>query len=285
LDETSSPRKPRKWPVFVIGSSASVAVWSGWVGLGQMCGFGLIHPLPGITLLDLDKFQLNTSITLPIGVEAYGAYALGAWISHGTPKAAKKFAKRSSIGAIGLGMLGQLAYHLLLAARYAEAPWPIITVVSILPVLTLGFAAGLYHLLQQEDEPDVKLKISDLRTAAEIHEQDMRDPEYRRAFEAEDDDRPTPKLEQLLADKPPWEDVADSPVPETIAQPAIPDQQPTYVPADDYDDDLYNERNSTGYTQRPEQSRRPRLDNKVPYDTRQRAAGPNGFSPNGRTRQ
>jgi len=45
-----------------------------------MCGFGVIHPLPGIW----DALRLNTAITLPVGVEAYGAYALGAWLTPGT---------------------------------------------------------------------------------------------------------------------------------------------------------------------------------------------------------
>ena len=54
-----------------------MAVWSGWVGLGALYGFGIVHPLPGI----VDGFQLNTAITLPVGVEAYGAYALGAWLT------------------------------------------------------------------------------------------------------------------------------------------------------------------------------------------------------------
>jgi len=69
----------RRWPLFLIGAPAAVAVWSGWVGLGTLCGFGVIHPLPGIW----DQLRLNTAITLPVGVEAYGAYALGAWLAPG----------------------------------------------------------------------------------------------------------------------------------------------------------------------------------------------------------
>ena len=61
-----------RWPLYVIASPAAVAVWSGWVGLGTLCGFGMVHPLPGIA----HGFQINTVITLPVGVEAYGAYAL-----------------------------------------------------------------------------------------------------------------------------------------------------------------------------------------------------------------
>jgi hypothetical protein len=38
----------RRWPLFLIAAPAAVAVRSGWVGLGELCGFGIIHPLPGI---------------------------------------------------------------------------------------------------------------------------------------------------------------------------------------------------------------------------------------------
>ena len=126
-----------------------MAVWSGWVGLGGMCGFGVVHPLPGIW----DGLQLDTAITLPVGVEAYGAYALGAWLTPGTPERARSFARRSAIGALALGMLGQVVYHLLAAAGAARAPWPVVVLVSCLPVVTLGFGAALTHLLRGRAVP------------------------------------------------------------------------------------------------------------------------------------
>lgn len=136
----------KRWPLFFIAAPAAVAVWSGWVGLGTLCGFGVIHPLPGIW----DALRLNTAITLPVGVEAYGAYALGAWLTPGTPERARTFARRSAIGALVLGMLGQVVYHLLAASHAARAPWPVVVLVSCLPVVTLGFGAGLAHLLRAE---------------------------------------------------------------------------------------------------------------------------------------
>src|ERR1700761_3143974 len=107
-----------RWPLFLIAAPAAIAVWSGWVGLGTLCGFGVIHPLPGIW----EALRLNTSITLPIGVEAYGSYALAAWISSHTPNRARRFARWSAIGSLALGMLGQVAYHLLSAAHETRAP-------------------------------------------------------------------------------------------------------------------------------------------------------------------
>jgi hypothetical protein len=135
----------------LIASPAAVAIWSGWVGLGGMCGFGLVQPFPGIV-----DWHLNTAITLPVGVEAYGAYALGVWIHPaGVPKAARTFARKSAIGALVTGAAGQIIFHLLAAGHEQRAPWPVVMLVACLPVIVLGFGAGLTHLLRaDETEPD-----------------------------------------------------------------------------------------------------------------------------------
>lgn len=144
----SAPQSgPRRWPLALIAAPAAVAVWSGWVGLGGLCGFGVIRPLPGIA----GGLQLNTAITLPVGVEAYGAYALAAWAHPRTPVRARAFARRSAVGALGLGMAGQVAYHLLAAAHAARAPWPVVVLVSCLPVATLGLGTALTHLVRHGD--------------------------------------------------------------------------------------------------------------------------------------
>jgi hypothetical protein len=134
----------RRWPLLLIASPAAVSIWSGWVGLGGMCGFGIVHPLPGIA----SGFRLNTAITLPIGVEAYGAYALGASLSLETDHPARSFARKSAIGSLLLGMLGQVAYHVLSASHASRAPLPVVVLVSCMPVVTLGFGAALTHLLR-----------------------------------------------------------------------------------------------------------------------------------------
>jgi len=72
-------RHGRSWPIALLAAPAFVAIWSGWVGLGGLTGFGLVHPLPGIA----DGLTLNSAITLPIGVETYAAYALRVWLAIG----------------------------------------------------------------------------------------------------------------------------------------------------------------------------------------------------------
>ncbi|MEV2270879.1 hypothetical protein [Nonomuraea africana] len=127
---------------------AAVATWSGWVGLGEKTGFGMVTPLPGIA----DGFQINTAITLPIGVETYAAYALGAWLKSGgrVSDTTRRFAKWSAIGSLALGMLGQIAFHLLEISALAKAPDVITAAVSVLPVLVLGMGAALGHLMARD---------------------------------------------------------------------------------------------------------------------------------------
>jgi len=145
-------RKARTWPLWLLALPAFVAVWSGWVGMGKLCGFGTVQPLPGIW----DALTLDTSITLPIGMEAYAAYAIKVWLSAEGSPAAVAFARRSTIAALTVGALGQVIYHLLTAAGVQTAPWPITAAAATLPVGVLGMGATLAHLVQQPHDPHAK---------------------------------------------------------------------------------------------------------------------------------
>ncbi|WP_410815496.1 ABC transporter permease [Micromonospora sp. 050-3] len=149
--DTAAPPAPARsavvWPVVLLALPAFVAIWSGWVGLGGLTGFGIVHPLPGIW----DSFSINSAITLPIGVETYGAYALYVWLSGRVPERARTFAKWSALGSLAIGALGQVAYHLLEAAGVTSAPWWITTAVACLPVAVLGMGAALAHLVRNHD--------------------------------------------------------------------------------------------------------------------------------------
>jgi hypothetical protein len=138
----------RGWPLLLLAAPAAVAVWSGWVGIGQLTGFGQVRPLPGIW----DSLHIDSAITLPVGVEAYAAYALHAWLDSGAvlTERTRRFAKWSAIGSLLLGMAGQIAYHLLTQAHASRAPWEVTVVVACLPVLILGMAAGLTHMIRAD---------------------------------------------------------------------------------------------------------------------------------------
>jgi len=138
-------RPVRSWPLLVLATPAAVAVWSGWVGIGQMTGFGKVRPLPGIW----DSLHVDTAVTLPIGVEAYAAFALHVWLTSNpvVSERTRGFARWSAIVALVLGMAGQVAYHLLAQAGVIRAPWEATTLVSCLPVLVLGMGSALAHML------------------------------------------------------------------------------------------------------------------------------------------
>ena len=145
------PRRRRPvsaWPLLVLAAPAAVAVWSGWVGIGQMTGFGEIRPLPGIW----DSLHVDTAVTLPIGVEAYAAFALRVWLTSNpvVSDRTRRFARWSAIAALVLGMAGQVAYHLLAQAGVTRAPWEVTTAVACLPVLVLGMGSALAHLLRSD---------------------------------------------------------------------------------------------------------------------------------------
>jgi len=145
---SSGTRAVRSWPLLVLAAPAAAEVFSGWVGIAQRTGFGMVAPLPGIW----PSLHLDTAITLPVGVEAYAAYALRAWLSSGpaVSERTRRFAKRSAIFSFMLGMAGQVVYHLLAQAEVARAPWAVTTVVSCLPVLVLAMGTTLAHMLRAD---------------------------------------------------------------------------------------------------------------------------------------
>jgi hypothetical protein len=147
----------RSWPLLVLAVPAAAEVWSGWVGIAQLTGFGSVPLLPGIW----SSLHLDTAVTLPVGVETYAAYALRAWMSsgHAISDRTRRFARWSAICSFALGMAGQVAFHLMSQAHVTRAPWGITTLVSCLPVLVLFMGTALAHMLREDaaaaaDQPD-----------------------------------------------------------------------------------------------------------------------------------
>lgn len=144
----NSQQRPSRRSLVLISAialSAFVAIWGGWVGLGGMTSFGPIRLLPGI----VDQFIVNSAITLPLGLEAYAALALRYFLAPlpWMDRTARRFAGWSALASLLLGAGGQIAYHLMAAEGLTKAPWQITAAVSCLPVVVLGFAAALVHLV------------------------------------------------------------------------------------------------------------------------------------------
>ena len=141
-------RTMRSWPLLVLAVPAAAEVWSGWVGIAQKTGFGVVPLLPGIW----SSLHLDTAVTLPVGVECYAAYALRAWLAsgHAISDRTRRFARWSAICSFALGMAGQVAFHLMDQDHVTRAPWVITTLVSCLPVLVLGMGTALAHMLRED---------------------------------------------------------------------------------------------------------------------------------------
>ena len=148
----------RSWPILLMALPAFVAIWSGWVGLGGLTGFGPITPLPGTPVRD---WTIDTAITLPVGVEAYASYALYVWLSAPVSARARAFARWSAIGSLVLGAAGQVAYHLMVAAGIQRAPWQVTALVACLPVAVLGMGATLAHLVREDTDADAVREDTD----------------------------------------------------------------------------------------------------------------------------
>lgn len=146
---TETKKRPGAWPLGLLVLPAFVALWSGWVGLGELTGFGVVHPFPGMPW-GLDHVQINSAITLPIGVETYAAYAMRVWLSPAVSARTRRFAKWSVVGAFLIGGAGQIAYHLMTAMGITRAPWEIVTGVALLPLIVAFLGVGLAHLVHTD---------------------------------------------------------------------------------------------------------------------------------------
>ena len=141
----------RGWPILIVAASAFVAVWSGWVGLGKMTGFGTMDLLPGFTREGGSALlSINTAIALPLGIEAYAGYALRSFLNGRGSRRTRFFAAISGFTALILGAFGQVAYHLLANSGQTKAPNEVTIFVSCLPVFCIGAVSILHYLLSMD---------------------------------------------------------------------------------------------------------------------------------------
>ncbi|MEV6831175.1 DUF2637 domain-containing protein [Amycolatopsis sp. NPDC051102] len=91
---------------------------------------------------------------MPFTVDAYAMTATRVWLSKATGStAARRFARWNAIGAIGLSLIGNAAWHLI-AAKVLAVTWPIVVLVGAVPPAVLGLLSHLAVLRVQDDEDE-----------------------------------------------------------------------------------------------------------------------------------
>src|SRR6478736_3801854 len=108
-----SRQQPRDWWVIagmtVTACAAAVSSFSGLRSLAVATGW------PGAM-----------AALLPFTIDAYAMTATRVWLSKATGSAtARQFARWNAIGAIGLSLVGNAAWHLI-AAKELTVTWPIV---------------------------------------------------------------------------------------------------------------------------------------------------------------
>lgn len=186
MTQTPSHAKPVRrrdhlWVLFAIAFPAAVEVWASWVGVGSRSGFPVIQ-------LPFHLAALSTGFSLAVGMEAYWGYALYVWLAAAPGPRSRAFAMKSAIGAFVLSLLGQIAYHLMLAEHVAATPVAVVVFVAALPVTLLALVAFLIHLMH-----------ADRRAAADAERQAVLEAE-RTALRAQLDAL-TSELEAARADR------------------------------------------------------------------------------------
>lgn len=90
----------------------------------------------------------------PLTVDAYAMTATRVWLSKATgTAAARRFARWNAVGAIGLSLIGNAAWHLM-AANVLTVTWPIVVLVGAVPPAVLGLLSHLAVLRGQDDEDE-----------------------------------------------------------------------------------------------------------------------------------
>jgi Protein of unknown function (DUF2637) len=134
-----SRQQPRDWWVIagmtVTACAAAISSFSGLRSLAAATGWAeALAPL------------------LPFTIDAYAMTATRVWLSKATrSEVARRFARWNAIGAIGLSLIGNAAWHLI-AAKVLNVTWPIVVLVGAVPPAVLGLLSHLAVPRGQDDE-------------------------------------------------------------------------------------------------------------------------------------
>ena len=129
-----------------VAVAAAVLSFSALSGLAVLAGVAGAVPLPGTVA----GFRL--AWLLPIAVDAYAVTATRVWLRADADDRIRTYARRNALGAIGLSVAGNAAYHALSAAGVStlatvRAGWLVVVAVSAVPPVILGLVGHLHALV------------------------------------------------------------------------------------------------------------------------------------------
>lgn len=158
----SRPRPHDWWVIAGMSVTACAAAVSSFSGL---------HSLAAAT-----GWPEVLASLLPFTIDAYAMTATRVWLSKATGSAAaRRFARWNAIGAIGLSLIGNAAWHLI-AAKALTVTWPIVVLVGAVPPAVLGLLSHLAVLRVQDDEDEVApsdTKLPEHQDGADTGEDDL----------------------------------------------------------------------------------------------------------------
>ncbi|GAA4232568.1 hypothetical protein GCM10022254_32780 [Actinomadura meridiana] len=127
--------------------SAAVASFTGLYGLATVAGW-----------------PVRLAWLLPLTIDAHAMTSARVWLATTTRSAsARRFARTNAIGAIGMSITGNAAYHAI-GAGLIDLSWPIVVLVGAVPAAVLGLTAHLHALHSRTDTPSTVEDASGSRT-------------------------------------------------------------------------------------------------------------------------
>lgn len=134
--------------MLAVAVAAAVLSFSALAGLAVLAGVTAALPLPAG-----GRFRL--AWLLPIAVDAYAVTATRVWLRTAGTARTRVYARRNAVGAIGLSVAGNAAYHALAAAGVTSladvrAGWAVVVAVSAVPPVLLGLVGHLHALVSDD---------------------------------------------------------------------------------------------------------------------------------------
>lgn len=148
VTETETDKRDRDRPAsamdWVIGLAAASLSWAAWDGLARLCGH--------TQTLDLGLFTFHLSWLTAAMIDIYAMRAFRSWLRSGpwVSASTRTYAKWSTFAAVGVGISGNIAYHVLEVLQSQRAPLWVTVLVSSLAPIALG-AIGHLRALERRD--------------------------------------------------------------------------------------------------------------------------------------